>query len=272
MIRLKAVTFEVEAGQEAERIVGERGIVDGAGGLDLVDGILPSDSPKPNTAAHTDTLDGRATNRYFYRTSRVDPAQNESKTLSLSTPPVYLPTADPPGAPVLVDTGSDDHKVRLSWRSSLDPSVTEYRIYRSASESQVCLLRGSDRVFVLPEPLTPDKRAPVVGKDDLASETGKPFYYAVTAAAVSTTDPSSTRESGPSRIAALTAFDDTHPAPPTWKTPQPQGSALLLSWTTSDTTLKKTLVQRRQSSADSWQALGAWLDAGTTSVLDQTRS
>ncbi|MGZ3626553.1 MAG: hypothetical protein ACXVDN_02650, partial [Ktedonobacteraceae bacterium] len=48
----------------------------------------------PALRASIDTLDGRATNRYFYRVASIDQAQNRSG-LSLASPPVYLPKVVP---------------------------------------------------------------------------------------------------------------------------------------------------------------------------------
>jgi hypothetical protein len=225
--------------------------------------------PQGNRGAYLDTLDGRASNRYFYRTSYIDGAHNES-LLGVSTPPVYLPLATIPTPPVIVDAGSDDKAVRLSWRSSADPDVAEYRVYRADTENRVARLLDSDRLLVVPElPLA--GRSTIVEKNPIAAVGGKRFFYAVTAAtAASTTSPA--RESVASRLVALSAFDDTRPAPPTWNTPQPQGQALLLGWTTTKTTLRNFLVQRRQPPSTDWQSISGWLPANARSFLDQTRS
>jgi hypothetical protein len=175
----------------------------------------------------------------------------------------------------LVDAGAGASlKVRLVWQSSADPSVTEYRIYRSDNQAQVQRLAESDRVFVVPEPLPPSQRAATVTKGDLPVTAATTFFYAVTAAAVPPPSPPGvTLESGPSRAVAIKAFDDSRPAAPTWNPPQPQaGGAVLLSWTTSDPTLVRFMVQRRRAPDTEWTNVSSWLASDVRQFLDTTRA
>jgi hypothetical protein len=232
-------------------------------------------SARTDLAGFTDILDGRANNVYFYKTTLVDAAQNQSDLKkSISTPPITLPMVVAPTAPVLVDAGAGDRVARLVWQSSADASVTEYRIYQADSAAQVQRAAASDRVFVVPEPLPPAQRTPTVSKNDLPVTAGTIFFYAVTAAAVPT-PPSTevTLESGPSRVVALKAFDDSRPAPPTWNPPQPQADgSVLLSWTTNDATLVQFLVQRLDPTSQTWVAISPWLAAGVGQFTDAQRT
>src|SRR5581483_1212171 len=60
----------------------------------------PGYAPRASLRAYVDTLDGRSSNRWFYRSAYVDNAHNVSG-LSLSSPPVYLHDVVPPRTPVV---------------------------------------------------------------------------------------------------------------------------------------------------------------------------
>ncbi len=220
--------------------------------------------------AFTDILDGRASNRYFYRTTLVDAAQNQSP-LGVATPPVELPIVTLPPAPVLLDAGAGSLSVRLSWQSSPDPTVTEYRVHRAPSEAALLRMSPSDVVLVVPETQAPGQRPASITKDTIPSPAGTVLFYAVTAAAVPAA-PGFPRESEPSRIVPLTAYDDSRPVPPAWSAPQPQAGGLLLRWTTQDATLLRFLVQRSTAAAPDWIALSPWLAGDVRQYLDNTRA
>ena len=86
----------------------------------------------PNAAlrAYVDTLDGRSTNRYFYRSAYVDEAHNLSQ-LSLSSPPIWLPDLAPPNKPRLLKTLGDNRSIHLHW--NVDRNLVNGRclIYRT---------------------------------------------------------------------------------------------------------------------------------------------
>ncbi|HEV7514753.1 MAG TPA: hypothetical protein VGR07_00495, partial [Thermoanaerobaculia bacterium] len=74
-------------------------------------GYMPATS---GVRAYTDTLPGRATNRYFYRARFVDGAQNQG-FLSLAGPVVYLRKVEPPRAPVITGAVAGDREITLLW-------------------------------------------------------------------------------------------------------------------------------------------------------------
>ena len=192
--------------------------------------------------------------------------------MGASTPPVYLPIATVPAPPVVVDATSGEKTVTLSWRSSADPEVAEYRIYRSDTEPGVRRLLASDRISTVAEPKPPEQRDTIVKTvPPLPADGGQRFFYAITAATAASTGVAS-RESGPSTVIALSAFEDARPAPPVWGPAQPQGTALNLTWTTTETSLRNVLVQRRLPPGTDWQSISGWLPATARSFLDQTRS
>ena len=80
--------------------------------------------------AYVDTLDGRASNRYFYRCAYIDEVQNVSP-MSLSSPPVWLPDVTPPAAPRITRVAAGDRQVTIEWSSNREPDLAEYRVYRT---------------------------------------------------------------------------------------------------------------------------------------------
>jgi hypothetical protein len=225
----------------------------------------------PTLSAYQDTLDGRASNVYFYRTAKVNRAHTPGN-LGVSTPPVLLPISTPPTAPVLVDAGAGDNSIHLSWQSSLDATVSEYRIYSASTAERVAALQHGDQLTKVTETRTPDQRPLVIASGDLPVTGGQRLFFAVTAAATTPTDPVG-RESGPSRIVVLKAFDDSRPTAPAWNPPQAQtGGAVLLSWTTSDPTLVGFMVQSRRAPDTAWTSVSSWLTSDVRQFLDDTRT
>ena len=80
--------------------------------------------------AYIDQLDGRSTNRYFYRAAYVDGANNRSD-LSLSSPPVWMSDVVPPAKPQLLKVLGGEHRITLRWRAHSESGMRRYQIYRS---------------------------------------------------------------------------------------------------------------------------------------------
>jgi hypothetical protein len=215
-----------------------------------------------NIRAYTDTLPGRATNRYFYRARFVDGAQNQS-ALSLAGPPVYLRKVEPPRAPVITGVIGGDRQITLSWAPNREPDLAEYRVYRADNAAVAADLRRMTLVRTLPATQPrPDEESladtPVPG--------GTIFVYRLVA--VDTVG----NVSAPSSPIAGSAFDDSRPAPPTWSPPVP-GTApgsLQLSWSSPDANLR-CLVERQNASAAVWERLGGWLPRGLYTLTDGRR-
>jgi len=160
----------------------------------------------------TDLLDGRATNRYFYRTTLVDEAQNQSK-LGVATPPVLLPVTAVPEAPRLATALGGDRSVALSLLAVADPAVVSYKIYRANSPQGANDVRSMQPPIATvndtrdvsqranPLPLPPDTN--VVPYQD--------YFYRVTA------NLPGGGESPPSAVMSARPFDGTPPPEPTWE-------------------------------------------------------
>ncbi|HTG35304.1 MAG TPA: hypothetical protein VLB76_20480 [Thermoanaerobaculia bacterium] len=180
---------------------------------EIQDRLRPDDAEtyKPDSAlrAYTDTLPGRATNRYFYRALFVDGAQNQS-SLSLPGPPVYLRKVEPPRAPVVTKVIGGEREITIQWAWNRERDLAEYRVYRSDDEEKAGDLRLMELVKTLtPAELDPKKSGPEwTDNSDLIG--GHRYFYRLTAA------DTFNNESSPTRVHVGIAMDTRVPAPPIW--------------------------------------------------------
>lgn len=165
----------------------------------------------PALRAYVDALDGRSSNRYFYRAAYVDAAHNRGP-LSLSGPPVWLPDVVPPRTPVVTRVTGGDRQITLRWAANREPDLAEYRVYRAEGERDARDLRLMTLVHtaaVAPADIeTPP--AEVVWTD--AGVTGLVTYHYRLAAA-----DTAGNVSAPSRPLAGRAYDYGPPAEPAWE-------------------------------------------------------
>ncbi|HEU4883200.1 MAG TPA: hypothetical protein VFT45_13160 [Longimicrobium sp.] len=223
--------------------------------------------------AYVDTLDGRGTNRYFYRAALVDEAHNLGP-LGPPTPPVYLPNVVPPRAPVLTKVLGGDRLITLRWASNREPDLAEYRVYRTGREESTRDVRLMELVHTEPVPPgDPATRPAEVVWDDTPVPAKSTFYYRITA-----TDTAG-NVSAPSAAVGTRAFDHTPPPPPAWSRLEwvyrdehrtehpiseepPQGAAwqrvVALRWETAER--GAALLQRREATRPTWEQASGWLD------------
>jgi hypothetical protein len=212
--------------------------------------------------AYTDTLPGRAANRYFYRARFVDGAQNQSG-LSGPTPPVYLPKVEPPRAPVITKVVGGDRQITIQWAANREPGLAEYRVYRTEHEDDLRDLRLMELVATVPIPS--NRTQPLTWVDQ--GVVGRVTYrYFITARDMSG------HESLPSGPVTCRAFDDAVPDPPVWNAPAPGPiqDSVLLSWLSAEADLS-CLVQRNSNGGEEWQDLTAWLSRGQYQFRDAKR-
>ena len=163
-----------------------------------------------NQRAFIDTLDGRSTNRYFYRSAFIDNAHNLGP-LGLSSPPVYLPNVVPPRAPVITKVLGGDRQITIKWASNREPDLAEYRVYRANNEQDTRDLRLMTLVHSEPVPSAdPSSRPAEVTWEDIELIGGHVLFYRLTAA------DSAGNISAPSRLVSLRVVDTSVPSTPTW--------------------------------------------------------
>lgn len=159
-------------------------------------------SADSNIRAYTDTLPGRATNRYFYRAAFVDPAQNIS-ALSLAGPPVYLRKVEPPRTPVITRVVGGERQITIKWAANREPGLAGYRVYRAGEEYRAADPRTMDLVHSA-------GAADLEWTDDANLIPGRKYFYRM--AAVDTSE----NESTPTRIHPAIAVDTRVPPAPDW--------------------------------------------------------
>jgi hypothetical protein len=219
-----------------------------------------------NQRAFIDTLDGRSTNRYFYRAAFVDDAHNLGP-LGLSSPPVYLPNVVPPRAPVITKVLGGDREITIKWASNRERDLIEYRVYRADSEEDTRDLRLMTLVHTESAPPNNplDRPAEVVWTDSPVPGLTT-FYYRLvavdTAGNVSASSP----------VVTGRTFDDSRPAPPTWNPPEPgvNPNEIALFWSSAILDLR-CLVQRRLANSTIWESVSQWLPRGMYTYTDSDR-
>jgi hypothetical protein len=215
--------------------------------------------PKEDLRAYIDTLDGRSTNRYFYRVAYVDGAHNRSG-LSLASPPVYLPNVVPPRAPVVTKVLGGDRQIILRWASNREPDLAEYRVYRADSQEAARDLRLMTLVHTeVVSPGEPDTRpAEVEWSDPVPGLVNFSYRMVAVDEARNVSQPSSSMMGR--------AFDESPPVPSVPTAAWVEVDGRLQAQITWEST-NESLLQYRQTDG-SWLDLTSWLPSGSQSFTD----
>jgi hypothetical protein len=241
----------------------------------------PDDFQVPDTsdplAAETlrvyiDTLDGRSTNRYFYRAAFVDGVHNRSDALSLASPPVYLPKFTPPRTPVITKVLGDDRKIILRWISNREPDLLEYRVYRTklADAARDLRLMGKP-IDIVAADSDPAARPTEVMYTDAPVPGLTNFWYRVIAVDSPNLDHphgGGNNASEPSQPVMARATQSP-PTTPTLDTPvwDSTHTNITLEWQIADLALEAR-IERRTEEGASWFNVTGWLPAGQMAVSD----
>jgi hypothetical protein len=217
---------------------------------------------------YIDSLDGRSTNRFFYKACYVDGAQNRS-TLSQSGPPVWLPKVVPPKPPTFTKVlagdanpgAPGDNKVTLRWASNREQDLAEYRIYRAMDQVDARSLRSMTLVHTRAVPAGDPALRPA---ENVWTDHGLPalqwIFYRMTAV------DSASNESAPNDIVMARAFDEALPVVPPLTVAWVPVSAndARAQWTaTTDTRL-----ERRAATELVWENATDWLPPGSHTFDD----
>jgi hypothetical protein len=210
--------------------------------------------------AYVDTLDGRATNRYFYRSAYVDEVQNVGP-LGLASPPVWLPDVTAPRAPKLVRTTGGERQITLEWFSNREADLAEYRVYRTDDSTRTRDIRLMTRAHTeIVPPGDPAARPATVSWNDTLLPGLVTFTYRVVAVdgAGNVSDPSPPKSGR--------AHDQGLPSVPTptiaW-VEQAGVTRAQLGWTSEH----DVLVQRRPEGG-AWVDLTTWRSPSNVTIRD----
>ena len=225
----------------------------------------PPDFPvDPALRAYLDTLDGRSTNRYFYRVGYLDAAHNRGP-LSLSGPPVWLPKVVPPRTPTFRSISGGESTITLRWASNREPDLAEYRLYRA--DSEVAARDPRSMTLVHTETVTGGDRPAQVVFDDNPVPAQTTLWYRIAAV------DAAGNVSAPTKAVAARAFRSVPPSAPDWAAAawNPAGTAVHLEWTLLEPGLTP-MVQRQREGTVAWVAVSGWLGADTASYDDGAAS
>lgn len=217
-------------------------------------------APNAGLRAYIDTLDGRSTNRYFYRAMYVDGANNMSP-LSLSSPPIWLPNVVPPRSPVLTRILGGDRSITLSWASNREVDLARYRLYRADNEGASRDLRLMTLVHEEVVPAgDPNARPAEVSFTDTRVPGLVTCYYRLVAV------DSEDNASAPSAAATGRAYDESLPVVPVpavaWVNTAGVTRAQI-TWNSPD----ETMLQRRDPGR-SWVEVASWRPPGAYTIRD----
>jgi hypothetical protein len=212
--------------------------------------------------AYVDTLDGRSTNRYFYRCCYVDTAHNRGP-LGLASPPVWLHKVMPPRIPTLTKALGGERQIELHWASNREPDLARYELYRTDARDRARDLRLMALVHTANAPAGDPSARPA---DNVWTDTGVAglitYYYAMIA--VDTTG----NASAPSVPVAVRAHDEALPAAPPLAVSWDAGIAPAHA-TATWTSVHETLLERRATINFIWDSVGGWRPPGANDqVLD----
>lgn len=219
--------------------------------------------PKPTVCAYVDTLDGKSSNRYFYRVMLLDGAQNRGP-LGAPTPPVYLPKVVPPKAPVMTKIAGGEGAIALRWIASRDADVFAYRVYRSETADRAEDVRTMSAVTELKAASLQPSAQHEIAWTDQHAPVGRELFYRVTA--LDTQNPPN--ESAPSKTGTGRAVDTVPPKAPV---------LTIAEWDTSGSTPAVRLViktdaaecdiTRRAEKETLWKPVGAPAQSGTGKIV-----
>ncbi len=96
---------------------------------------LPTYVPNSNWGAWVAELDGRASNRYFFRAAYVNSAHDVGP-MGPSSPAVYLHKVEPPRRVAITRVASGQLEITVAWYHNREPDFAEFRLYRADDERQ----------------------------------------------------------------------------------------------------------------------------------------
>lgn len=230
-------------------------------------------TPDPNLLLYADTtLDGRGTNRYFYKIKTIA-SNGLGSGFGESTLPVECPGTTPPPRPVITAVAGGENQITVKWARNPGVEIAGYLLYRTREKHyakdwrrmELIKANETDNFTVEINGSLPDTEF------EFSDGTVLPrlqYFYAVVA--VDLSDEGKWLKSEPSAPKAGQAYDLTPPDPPVWVIAEwitdATGPAVHLAWRTAEESMCCTL-QRRPLGGGVWRAVSPELRA-TSSPLD----
>ena len=227
-------------------------------GPDTADGYAPGATVR----AYVDALDGRSSNRYFYRGLNVNAVQTRG-TLGFAPPPVYCPDVMPPRTPVLTKALGGNREITLTWASNREPDLAAYLVYRSEDAGDARDIRRMTLVRTDPvsAAVAPDDRPASITWADQAVVAARTYWYRLAAS-----DAAGNVSDAALPVCAR-AYDTTPPPPPAVLDATWHGRILRVRWTPRPGA--EVRVERRAANEARFRAASDWVDGalGTADAL-----
>jgi hypothetical protein len=184
----------------------------------------------PNAAlcAYAAELDGRATNRYFFRAAYVNAALTVGP-LGPSSPAVYLPKVMPPRTPAIVKIASGDRCATITWTTANVDASGQYLLYRTKEDRRLRDVRLMEQVATI-KAVALDPGTAKADWTDRYLVGGHTYHYCLVLI------DADGNASTPSKPASLFVPDEIPPSPAAWTAQdwmiQDVNSNALIAWPT----------------------------------------
>ena len=227
-------------------------------------------TPDPNLLLYADTtLDGRGSNRYFYKI-KTTAANGLSSEFGESTRPVECPRTTPPPRPVITAVTGGENQITVKWAKNPGAEIAGYLLYRTQEERyaqdwrrmELVKANESDTFTVAINGNLPPNEFEFIDNSVVARQQ---YFYAVVAVGLS--DDGKWLKSKPSAPKSGQAHDLIPPEPPLWdeliREEIDGREQITLRWHSNE---KLTcMLMKREEDAYVFQSASEFLDIGTFS-------
>jgi hypothetical protein len=229
-------------------------------------------TPDPNLLLYSDaTLDGRGTNRYFYRVKTTG-ANGLSSEFGESTLPVEAPRTTPPPRPVITAITGGEKQIVIKWAKNPRAEIAGFLVYRTQDKKKAQDWRRMDLIKANEsDSFSVEIDGLPLKEFEFADQSVMPrqqYWYAVVAVGLS--DDGKWLKSKSSMPKSGQAYDLTPPEPPEWdqvesgwiyateNVPPPANpEGIRLAWTpTSENDVY--LIRRKNQNEINWTVVMEW--------------
>ena len=220
----------------------------------------------PNLLLYSDaTIDGRGTNRYFYRVNTTG-ANGLSSEFGESTLPVEAPRTTPPPRPVITAIKGGENQITIKWAKQPGASIAGYLLYRTQDKRfstdwrRMDLIKPSetDNFTVAVNGALPQQAFEFV---DASVTAGQAYFYGVVAVGLS--DNGKHLKSRISAAKTGQAYDLAPPPPPEFVSLERalDQASITVKWKALEPL--SFLLKRADGDSDLFRSVSEWVDEGT---------
>lgn len=225
-------------------------------------------TPDPNLLLYSDaTLDGRGTNRYFYRVKTTG-ANGLSSEFGESTLPVESPRTTPPPRPVITAIAGGENQITIKWAKQPGSPIAGYLLYRTQEKAHATDWRRMELIKANeadPFTVAVNGSLPQQGFEfvDTTVTPGQAYYYGVVAVGLSDSGKQLKSIISVARIAQ--AYDLAPPPPPEFvslaRVELEDGSGIVVQWRANEQL--SFLLKRSEGDSGLFRSISEWVAEGT---------